>query len=413
MSAGSARRPDQAVILAGGLGTRLGALTEDRPKPLVMAGDLPFLDHLLRLLKSQGFTRVLLLLGHKAEMIVDHCGDGSRFGLAIEYSIGPAEDDTGRRVKRAFSKLDPFFLLLYCDNYWPMPFARMWQAFSARPEALAQVTVYRNRDGHTRDNIRVDANGFVTSYDKSRTEPDLAGVDIGFIVMKRDVVDLLPEDNCSFEAAIYPLLASRGRLAAFETSHRYYSCGTPEKLSEAIRFFTRRACVIVDRDGVLNVKAPRGTYVASPEGWQWLPGALEALATLNRHDADVIVVTNQAGIARSMMTQADLDAIHVQMISEARAAGGEILDVFHCPHHWDDGCDCRKPAPGMLYEAQRAHALDLSVTPFVGDDPRDGEAAAKADQPFFPVDPEKGLAQAIPDLLDFLNQRAQTRPAAN
>jgi D-glycero-D-manno-heptose 1,7-bisphosphate phosphatase len=92
------------------------------------------------------------------------------------------------------------------------------------------------------------------------------------------------------------------------------------------------------------------------------------------------------------------------MREEAEAAGGAILDIFHCPHHWGDGCDCRKPKPGMLLAAQRTHSLDLSRTPFVGDDPRDGEAAAAVDAPFFEVAPDRGLVQAIPAVLDFLKK---------
>jgi histidinol-phosphate phosphatase family protein len=405
LSEGFNGRPRQAVILAGGLGTRLGDITRTLPKPMVPFGGTPFLGYLLRMLAEQGFERVVLLLGYKAETIVDYCGDGSRFGLRIDYSIGAVEDDTGRRVKRAEAMLDSVFLLLYCDNYWPLPFARMWQSFADKPQAAAQVTVYRNRDGFTRDNLIVGANGFVEIYDKRRAAPDLSGVDIGFILMRREVLSLLPaDDNCSFEAVVYPQLVARAELAAFETDHRYYSVSTPERLPDTERFLLRRPCVIVDRDGVLNVKAPRGEYVVSPRDWRWLPGAREGLKTLRDAGAEVIVITNQAGIARGVMSEGDLTAIHARMREDARTAGGAILDVFHCPHHWDDGCDCRKPKPGMLLAAQRTHALDLSRTPFVGDDPRDGEAAAAVDEPFFEVAPDRGLAQAIPAVLDFLKK---------
>jgi D-glycero-D-manno-heptose 1,7-bisphosphate phosphatase len=398
-------RPRQAVILAGGLGRRLGDITRDIPKPMVPFGGVPFLGYLLRLLSEQGFERVLLLLGYKADAIIDYCGDGSRFGLKIDYSVGAVEDDTGRRVKRAEAKIESVFLLLYCDNYWPMPFARMWRSFADKPKAAAQVTVYRNRDRFTRDNLIVGSNGFVETYDKRRSKPGLAGVDIGFILMRREVLDLLPADaNCSFEAEVYPKLVERGELAAFETDHRYYSVSTPERLPDTERFLLRRPCVILDRDGVLNVKASRGEYVTSPKDWRWLPGAREGFRTLRQAGADVIVVTNQAGIARGILSEDDLAVVHARMREEAEAAGGAILDIFHCPHHWDDGCDCRKPKPGMLLAAQRAHALDLSRTPFVGDDPRDGEAAAAVDAPFFEVAPDRGLAQAIPAVLDFLKK---------
>jgi len=396
------------VILAGGLGTRLGEIGRRLPKPLVPVAGAPFLAYLLRMLRAQGFERVLLLLGHRAELIREWCGDGSRFGLRIEYSVGAVEDGTGRRLQRARPLLDSVFLLLYCDNYWPLPMARAWQAFVDRPRAAAQVAVYRNQDRYTRDNLVVRDDGFVAIYDKSRTRPGLAGVDIGFILLQRDVLDLLSDaSDCSFEAEVYPKLAEQGRLAAFETEHRYYSVGTPERLGEAEKFLARRPCVIVDRDGVLNVKAERGCYVSSADDWRWLPGAREGLRELRELGADVIVVTNQAGIARGMLSPSQLESIHARMRAEAQAAGGEILDVFVCPHHWDDGCECRKPRAGMLLSAQRAQGLDLSLTPFVGDDVRDGQAAACVDAPFFQVDPNTGLAQAIPALLDFVRANGQ------
>ncbi len=404
----SAQRPKQAVILAGGLGTRLGDITKTRPKPLAPIDGVPFLAYLLAQLREQGIERVLLLLGYMADMIVDYCGDGGRFGLRVDYSIGAVEDDTGARLRRARSELDPLSLLMYCDNYWPLPLQRMCEAFGRTPEALAQITVYANSDGRTRSNLKVGDDGRVIVYDKTRNAPGLAGVDIGFILLRREALDLLPAtENCSFEATVYSQLVSDGRLTAFVSEHHYYSIGSPDRLAETERFLCRRSCVIVDRDGVLNAKARRGEYIATPAGWRWLPGAVESLRQLEHAGIDTLVVTNQAGIARGMVTPDALTAIHARMCAEAEAGGGHILDVIHCPHHWDEGCSCRKPKPGMLFDAQHRHLLDLSRTPFIGDDPRDGQAAAAADEPFFAVNPEEGLAEAMPAVLDFIHNRGQ------
>jgi D-glycero-D-manno-heptose 1,7-bisphosphate phosphatase len=243
----------------------------------------------------------------------------------------------------------------------------------------------------------------VEVYDKSRTAPDLRGVDIGFLIVDREVVRLLPEhDNVSFEQYLYPRLIAERRLAAFETDHRYYSVSTPERLAETERFLTRSPCVILDRDGVLNAKQPKATWVTSPEQWRWLPGALDALARLTQAGIELVVVTNQAGIARGGLTNDDLEVIHARMKGEATAHGAKISTVYACPHDWNSKCDCRKPKPGMLLQAQREHALDLSVTAFVGDDERDGIAAVAAGCPFFRVDPEKGLAQVVAPVLDFV-----------
>ncbi len=373
--------PTQAVILAGGRGTRLRPLTLDCPKPMIEFHGKPFLAYLMEMARGQGIRRVLLLLGYLPDVIRDYFGNGSRFGLLIDYAVSDVDDDTGRRLWLARERLDPTFLLLYCDNYWPMPLADMWRHFRDR-DAAAQIAVYRNGDGYTRDNLIVGADGLVEVYDKTRTAPGLAGVDIGFAIVTAGVLDAVGDANVSFEAVVYPELIARGRLAAYRTSHRYYSVGSHERLGLTRDFLARRPAILLDRDGVLNRRMPRGEYVRSWDDWDWLPGAREALRLLKQAGVRVAIVSNQAGIARGCLSAADLDALHGRMTREARDSGGAIDRVYVCPHHWDDGCDCRKPAPGMLFQAQRDLGLDLSLSCFVGDDERDREAAERAGCPF-------------------------------
>jgi D-glycero-D-manno-heptose 1,7-bisphosphate phosphatase len=297
--------------------------------------------------------------------------------------VTPEADETGRRLRAASEHLDPEFLLMYCDNYWPLPLERLWRSYKSSGAAM-QIAVYDNSDGYTRDNVRVE-DGFVAVYDKSRTAPDLEGVDIGFAILQRDLLDRLPDGNPSFEAALYPELVARRQLAAFVTGHRYYSIGSHARLPLTEAFFARRPAVILDRDGVLNERMPRAEYVRRWADWRWKDGAIEALRRFAAAGWRVIVVTNQAGIARGAMTETDLAAIHERMCAEAAAAGGRIDAIYHCPHGWDEGCACRKPAPGMLFQAQRAFDLDLSRVCFVGDDERDGQAAEAAGCRFVPA----------------------------
>jgi D-glycero-D-manno-heptose 1,7-bisphosphate phosphatase len=123
------------------------------------------------------------------------------------------------------------------------------------------------------------------------------------------------------------------------------------------------------------------------------------LGLFHRAGYRVIVVSNQAGIARGAMTEADLAAINLRMTTEAREAGGRIDAVYHCPHDWDAGCECRKPRPGMLFQAQRDFSLDLTRTTFIGDDERDGEAADAAGCPFIRVSDRHSLHEAALALL--------------
>jgi D-glycero-D-manno-heptose 1,7-bisphosphate phosphatase len=367
----------QAVILAGGLGTRLHPVTLHMPKPLIPVAGRPFIDHLLIMLKNQGIEEVVMLLGYRADMVMDHLGDGSVFGLRIRYSVRSVEDDTGERLKKATEYLSDEFLLMYCDNYWPMNLTRLYRNFrdSGCP---AQVTVYTNTDGYTRSNLMTDADGNVRVYDKSRTCGGLNGVDIGFALLRRDVMGLIPDGNVNFEGSVYPGLALSGRLAAFRTDHRYYSIGDLKRVPLTEAFITGKPAAFLDRDGVLNERPPRKDYVKRPEEFQWKPGAVDAVQILKRKGYRVFVVTNQAGIARGIMTEGDLADVHAVMTQTLEAEGANLDGIYHCPHGWDEGCSCRKPRPGMLYQAQKDHGLDLSRSILIGDEDTDiqaGEAA--------------------------------------
>jgi D-glycero-D-manno-heptose 1,7-bisphosphate phosphatase len=276
--------------------------------------------------------------------------------------------------------------------------ARMWSRFT-ECGAAAMVTVYSNRDGYSRSSVRVGADGFVDVFDRSRTSPNLEGIEIGYAVITEEALAVLPEEDALFEEAVYPALARTRRLAAFVSDHRYYGVGSPARLPETEAFLARRPAVLLDRDGVLNERPARGEYVRAPGEFRWLPGAREALRLLAEAGYRTIVVSNQAGVGRGVMSADDLGRLHEWVAAEARAAGGRIDAFYCCPHDWHAGCDCRKPAPGLLFQAQRAFLLDLTRTPFIGDDERDGEAAARAGCPFLLASSGKPLLELTETLL--------------
>jgi histidinol-phosphate phosphatase family protein len=291
-------------------------------------------------------------------------------------------------------------MLVYCDNYWPIDRARHWQRYQ-QIGAPAMVTIYANHDGYSRDNVRVDADGRVRVFDRSRTAPNLSGVEISYAILQRDLLDELPPDGDELvEQALYPHLAAEGRLGAVVSEHRYYSVGSMHRLPLTEAFFTGPPTVIVDRDGVLNERPPRAEYVRHPDEFRWLDGAREALARFHEHGYRVLVVTNQAGINRGAMSSEDLDAVHRRMVEDAERAGGAIGAIYHCPHDWEEGCSCRKPKPGMLFQAQHDLQLDLTRTPYIGDDERDAEAAHAANMPYLAVDADHSLLDWAHQLLN-------------
>jgi D-glycero-D-manno-heptose 1,7-bisphosphate phosphatase len=274
----------------------------------------------------------------------------------------------------------------------------MWSHYQA-VGAPAMVTVYRNADCYSKDSVRVNPWGKVELYDRPRTKPGLKGVEISYAILTRAALELLPDQDMLFEEAVYPKLAEAGRLSAYVTDHRYYSVGSLNRLPLTDEFLARRPVALLDRDGVLNRKPPRAEYVRNWEEFEWMPGAKAALAQLKSAGYRLIVISNQAGVARGVMTQEDLNKVNQQMLDEAADAGGPIDAIYTCTHGWEEGCDCRKPKAGLLFHAQRDFSFDLTRAVFVGDDERDGAAADAAGCGFLRTSENTGLLEIAENLL--------------
>lgn len=134
----------------------------------------------------------------------------------------------------------------------------------------------------------------------------------------------------------------------------------------------------LDRDGVINQKAPDGEYVTCWEDFHLLPGAIEGIAQLNRAGFCVIIVTNQRCVAKGLLTEEELEILHRRMTDELARGGATIDALYHCPHELGSACGCRKPEPGMLLKAARSRNLDLAASWMIGDSDSDIQAGKKA-----------------------------------
>jgi D-glycero-D-manno-heptose 1,7-bisphosphate phosphatase len=389
----------QAVILAGGKGTRLWPVTDTIPKPMIRFHGKPFIEYLIDMLKSNGIEEVVLLLGYLHDKVEEYFGDGERFGIKIKYSVGPVERDAGARIKFAEELLDENFILLYCDNMWPLNIKKLVDFHSSR-DVLMTMTVFNNIDHSTKSNIRVDDTGYITYYDKTRTEKNLSGVDIGFFIINKKVVDefMLREENFSLQTTIIQLTEMH-KLAGFLTPHKYYSVGNIERLPITEKYLENRKTIFLDRDGVINKKAPKADYIKKWSEFEFLPGAIDSMKKLFDRGFEIYIISNQAGIARGAMSTEDLENIHKNMEKILSDHGVYITEIYYCPHGWDEGCDCRKPRPGMFYRAATDHQINLTKSLFVGDDERDKEAGDAADITTILINPEKGLIEALEILL--------------
>lgn len=390
----------QAVILAGGKGQRLQPFTLNNPKPLITINGQPFINHLINLLKDNGIKEVVLLTGYLEEKIRKHLGNGSNFGIKVKYSYTPLlnekgeENQSGIRIKNAESLLDDFFLLLYCDNYWPLQLNQLTKYFKSHPSDTL-VTVYSNLDNSTKDNTFVNIKGYVTKYDKARKETGLNGVDIGFFIIKKEVLKLLPKQNLKFESEVLPKLIANKKLSGYLTNQKYYSIGDTKRAKITEKFLSPKKIVFLDRDGVINQKAPKANYIKNWDEFIFLPGAIEAIKLLNTKGYKIFVISNQAGISRKAMTEKDLALIHKNMQKKLKTYGAKIDDFYYCPHGWDEDCECRKPKPGMLLQAAREHFIDLRKATFIGDDERDRQAGESAGCPTILVTPKNNLLKIV------------------
>lgn len=388
----------QAVILAGGLGTRLKPFTDEHPKPMYRFEEKPFMEYLLQQVNGFGMDNIVLLLGYRADEIMEYFGSGEKLGIHIQYSVTPPEYETGARLLSAYDILQEKFLLMYCDNYCPIDFEKLCDDFEEK-EADIQITAYANKDGYTKNNLRVATDGRVEVYDKSRVAGDLSGVDIGYALIRKSVLDYLKGRNrevLNFEKIVYPIVINNKKMHATVTEHRYYSIGSWERIKLTEQFFHNPKTVFLDRDGTLNVRPPQACYIERKEDFRWLTGAMEAVKFLKDKGYRLILVSNQPGIARKRLTEDILTQIHDKMQTDLLENTGYMIDaIYYCPHNWDDGCSCRKPKPGMIYQAQKEYSLNLRECILIGDDERDVQAGRAAGCTCYQVTQEQSLLDIV------------------
>lgn len=222
------------VILAGGLATRLRPITETIPKALVEVAGKPFMAHQLELLRKQGIERVVLCVGYLGEKIVEAVGDGSRFGLNVEYSFdGPVLLGTAGAIRKALPGLAESFFVLYGDSYLECDYRAVQEAFEGGGKR-ALMTVYRNEGQWDTSNVEY-GDGSILAYSKHERTARMQHIDYGLGVFRREAFANVSDNRpCSLED-VYQNILRQGDLAAFEVSQRFYEIGSPAGLEELRR----------------------------------------------------------------------------------------------------------------------------------------------------------------------------------
>lgn len=377
----------QCAVLVGGLGTRLGALTAQTPKPLLPVGDRPFLAWLLREFTRFGVTDFVLLTGHLSDVVEQLAEDlQARLptGARVTLSPEPVRAGTGGAVYHARDRLDERFLLCNGDSLFDGNLASLLAAAATDPaEVTGRIMLRRLEDASRYGVVALDGDR-VTAF-QERPAPGTPGtINAGVYLFDRRVVDAL-SPVCSLEAEVMPRLAAAGALRGTVSDGFFLDIGVPEDFARAqtaIPQALRRRALFLDRDGVINIDHG---YVGSLDRFEWVTGAREAIVAATRAGWHVFIVTNQSGVARGRYAEDDMRALHQAICNEIRLSGGTVDDIRHCPFHPDATVpayralsDWRKPAPGMLLDLIRAWELDPARCVMIGDQETDVAAAAAA-----------------------------------
>jgi D,D-heptose 1,7-bisphosphate phosphatase len=392
----------QAVILAGGKDTRLASVLKGLPKPLVDVCGKPLLLHQLELLTAHGFTDAVVMVNHRADAIREWL-----LGVDLPISVRLIDDGeprgTAGAVLAALGELEPEFLVLYGDTMLAVDLTRFLAWHHAVPGADVSLFLHPNDHPHDSDLVEIDESGRIVAFHAyphpaDAWLPNL--VNAALYVVRRESLSAWRETAgpLDFAKDLFPrMLAAGATLRGYASPEYIKDAGTPERLervrnalaSGAIRrasLTEPQRAVFLDRDGALNVEHG---LIRRPEDLELFPFAGSAIRRLNEAEWRTVLVSNQPIIARGEVTEAQLRRIHARLETELGRDHAYLDRIYICPHHPDGGfpgertelkirCDCRKPEPGLIFEAQRDLNIDLARSWYVGDSTADLGAAENA-----------------------------------
>lgn len=433
----------KVVIMAGGKGTRIVSVRSDVPKPMINICGKPILEHQIDNLKACGLTDIILVIGYLGDKIKEYFGDGSKFGVNIEYFVEDHPLGTAGALFK-MPQLTEDFLLLCGDVIIDVDFNR-FIAFHKEHKAWASLVAHPN--GHPYDSsllvteidapktvggmpedthrvIRWMAKEDERTYYKNRVN---AGIElISPELLKETMKNFVPRhpetpDKIDLDRDVLKPNIPSGKIYAYDTPEYIKDMGTPDRFYEtekdiesgkvhARNLKNKQKAIFLDRDGTINKMVG---FVTKPEQFELIEGAAEAIKAINKSGYLAIVVTNQPVIARGDCTFEELQNIHDKMETELGKAGAFVDAIYVCPHHTDKGfegerpeykcnCDCRKPKPGLLLQAAKDFHIDLSKSYMIGDSHRDveaGENAGVGKSILVTTNYEESLLEAIKNIL--------------
>ena len=374
----------ECVVLAGGMGTRLRSAVPDLPKCMAPVAERPFLAWLIDDLEGAGFDHAILSLGYRHEVI--EAWAAARQGRArIDCVVEREPLGTGGGVRLALQQAtEPEVFILNGDTYFGVDYAAM-RAFHRQHGAVATLALKPMHDFDRYGEVSCDPEGRITAFREKR--PCASGlINGGVYLLQRGALADLP-DKFSLERDFFEPLSGTGSLAGFRSEGYFIDIGIPADYARAQRDFAAGAwrpfpydALLLDRDGVINVLRVND-YVKCIDEFQFCDGALEALRLASPLFRRIVIVTNQRGVSRGLMSLEDLETIHAWMLERIREAGGRIDRIYFCTDS-DPESPRRKPNIGMALEVRADFPdIDFGRSWFVGDSDSDMLFAEKAGIP--------------------------------
>ena len=356
----------QAVIFCGGLGTRLGNITRDLPKPMMNVGGKPFLEHLIIQLKKNGIKEIFLLVGFKNEMIENYFENGKKFNVKIKYSYMPQETKTGSRLYQIKYKVKSKFILLYCDNYSSLNIHKLNAEFTKLKKSIL-VTLVKKKNG----NCKYDKITRIVNYKKKKNIKNNF-VEIGYMIVSKNILKSLKYKDKEFSDFLCKI-SKKKLVGGLVSKNGYVSIGDKKRLILTRKIFSNNNTLLIDRDGVLNVP-PIERYLTNVKDLK----INKILCSKLPKYSNLICITNQAGLSTKDLTFNNLIRINLKIKNFLEKKKIFIKEFFVSHHHFKSNSFFRKPNPGFFYKASNKYKFILDKTFYIGDDKRDIEAAYNA-----------------------------------